>query len=74
MTELVSYFDKENASYRIVQSGSVTDGIRDFVHSHELDLLAMVPRNRTFFAKLFRRSITKAIAVETNVPLLSFHE
>lgn len=74
MTELVSYFDKENASYRIVQSGSVTDGIRDFVHSHELNLLAMVPRNRTFFAKLFRRSITKAIAVETNVPLLSFHE
>lgn len=72
--QLSSRFDKERSSSRIVASGSVTKGIRDFIEAHELDLLTMVPRERSFFDKLFSKSITKAIAVETDIPLLSFHE
>ncbi|MEQ8239064.1 MAG: universal stress protein [Cyclobacteriaceae bacterium] len=74
MEELLSYFDKENASCRTVESGSVKEGIKNFIEAHELDILVMIPRERSFLEKLFRKSITKAIAVETSIPLLSFHE
>lgn len=74
MKEIHAFFDKEKASARTVEAASVKKGIQNFIASHELDMLTMVPRERSFFDLLFKRSMTKAITVETNVPLLSFHE
>lgn len=64
----------KNCSARTVQSDSVTKGILEFSKTHQLDMLAMVPRERSFFERLFKRSVTKNIAIDAHIPLLSFHE
>ena len=63
-----------NASIRIVSAESVIKGIRDFTASHDLDVLTMMPRAHNLFDRLFVKSVTKAIAIDTDIPLLTFHE
>ncbi len=67
-------FKDQNCSARTVQATSITKGIMDFSKTHQLDMLAMITREHSFFEKLFRKSITKNIAIDTDIPLLSFHE
>lgn len=61
-------------SVRTVEADSVTEGIRDFIDNHNLDLLAMMPRKHNIFEKLFKRSITKSVTVDPVIPTLTFHE
>lgn len=72
--ELFGHFDGRTCSVRTVQAKSVTDGIRNFTKTHELDLLAMMPRKHNLFHRLFKKSITKSIAIDLDVPLLTFQE
>lgn len=72
--ELCRRFKDNKCSARTVQADSVTKGIVDFAKSHELDMLAMIPRKHSFFQRLFKKSITKNIAIDIHIPLLSFHE
>lgn len=72
--ELCKRFKHNKCSARTVKSDSVTKGIVDFAKSHELDLLAMIPRKHSFFQKLFKKSVTKNIAIDIHIPLLSFRE
>lgn len=74
LKEIVKRFESGNCSARTVQSSSITDGIVNFAATHELDMLAMIPRQRNFFERLFKRSVTKNIAIDIEIPLLSFHE
>lgn len=74
LKDIATRFEDHNCSARTVQADSITKGIVDFTKAHELDLLAMIPREHSFFAKLFRKSVTKNIAIDTEIPLLSFHE
>ena len=74
LKEIAERFKDYDCSARTVQADSITKGIVDFTKTHELDLLAMIPREYSFFAKLFRKSVTKNIAIDTDIPLLSFHE
>ena len=63
-----------DASIRTVQSKSVTSGIADFVKSHELDMLAMMPKKHNFWQRIFKKSVTKSIAIDTNIPMLIFRD
>ena len=62
----------ENCSIRIVSSDRVVKGIRKFSSSHDLDLLAMIPREHNLFDRLFAQSITKTVAIDLDIPLLTF--
>lgn len=74
MEELSGKFTGTVCSARTVQSDSVSQGIVNFAQAHELDLLAMVPRERSFFQRIFTKSKTKHIALDIKIPLLTFHE
>ncbi|MCP4456473.1 MAG: universal stress protein [Cytophagales bacterium] len=63
-----------NASIRIVSAESVIIGIRDFTTSHDLDMLCMMSRTHNLFERLFVKSVTKAIAIDIDIPLLTFHQ
>ena len=61
-------------SIRTVPSKSIVGGIIDFTHTHQLDVLAMMPREHSIFEKIFRKSVTKTVAIDVDVPLLTFKE
>lgn len=61
-------------SVRTVESRSVVDGINEFAVKHSLDLLVMMPRKSNLFTRLFRKSITKRLAIDSKIPLLTFQD
>lgn len=74
LREINDIFKDVDCSTRTVESNSITKGIKDFANAHSLDMLAMVPRQHSFFERLFKSSITKNIAIDIDIPLLTFHE
>ncbi len=71
MKELHEKFLNHKASVRTIEADSVLNGVKMFTSSHNLDLLSVVPKEHTFFEKLFKKSISKTIALNPSVPLLS---
>lgn len=63
-----------DVSVRTVEAESTIAGISDFIKKHELDLLSMMPRKHNLFVRLFRKSVTKSLAIDCEIPLLTFHE
>lgn len=74
LKEFADRFKDYNCSARTVHGDSIIDGIKSFLKSHELDMLVMMPKKHSFFEKLFKKSVTKNIAIDIDIPLLSFHE
>lgn len=74
ITKLNSYLVPTKSSIRTVEASSITKGISDFTTNHELSMLAMIPKKHNFFERLFKKSITKAIAADVNVPVLIIRE
>lgn len=74
LKEIADRFKDHNCSARTVHSDSIVDGIKSFLKTHQLDMLVMIPKKHSFFEKLFRKSVTKNIAIDIDIPLLSFHE
>lgn len=72
--KLKSYLVPTNCSVRTVESSSISAGIKGFVANHELSMLAMIPKRRNFFERLFQKSITNALAVDLDVPMLIIRE
>jgi nucleotide-binding universal stress UspA family protein len=66
-------FGNVKRSIHIIESKSVVDGIKDFVETNNLDLLALLPRNHNLFSRIFKRSVTRSIATDPKVPVLAFH-
>ena len=62
-----------NITFNLIEGKDVEDRILNFINEEEADLIAMTNRHRTFFSKIFERSLTKQIAFETHTPLLAFH-
>ena len=62
------------SSVRTLEFDSIEKGISHFLETHPVDLLAMLARRHNLFARLFKKSHTKAIAIDSKIPLLTFHE
>jgi nucleotide-binding universal stress UspA family protein len=61
-------------SIRVVSADSVISGIKKFSKTHELNLLVLMPRRHNLFERLFITSVTKEVAIDMDIPLLTFHE
>jgi nucleotide-binding universal stress UspA family protein len=57
-----------------VEHEDTAKGIYEFVHNYELDMLAMVTRQYSFFEGLFHSSTTKKLAMMADTPLLILHD
>lgn len=71
MKELHEKFLNHKASVRTIEADTVLNGVKMFTSSHKLDMLSVVPKEHSFFEKLFRKSISKTIALNPSVPLLT---
>ncbi|MBV6641914.1 MAG: universal stress protein [Cyclobacteriaceae bacterium] len=71
MKELHEKFLNHKASVRTIEADTVINGVKMFTSSHKLDLLSVVPKEHNFFEKLFKKSISKTIALNPSVPLLT---
>lgn len=56
-----------------VESDSVAEGLRDYAQEQDVDLLVMVPRNRSFWDRILQHSQTRKLALSTIKPLLVLH-
>jgi nucleotide-binding universal stress UspA family protein len=83
-TEYDQYFDsanhffkrnKDNIPYdkwKLVKldTDDVMEGIEGYINQFHTDLLVMAKHNRSFFDRLFHRSLSKKMAYHTRIPLL----
>ena len=61
-------------STETIQADSVSEGLNNFVEDHNVELLIMATKKRNFWEQIIHRSITKKMAINSNVPLLVYHE
>jgi nucleotide-binding universal stress UspA family protein len=56
-----------------VYEKNASEGILEFVKTHEIDLVIVEPQHHGFFERIFSKSTTKELAFHLNVPLLALH-
>jgi nucleotide-binding universal stress UspA family protein len=61
-------------SFHSVKNEDVTEGIQAFMNSHKIDLVVMIPRERSIWKTLFQEPNTKRLAFHTKTPMLALHE
>ena len=64
----------ETAYREVPMSGSINESINDFIGKEGCDLLCMIRREKGFLEGIFNKSITKAQAFNSQVPLLVLPE
>ncbi len=52
----------------------VSLGLVDFINEHNIDMICMIDRDRTFFDNLFHPSVIKKMSAKTQVPMLVLHD
>lgn len=53
---------------------NLVKGLNEFLESHHVDLLVMVPRKHTFIQSVFKTRNSKAMLFHTNTPILTIYE
>ncbi len=53
------------------QNSDIEQGISDYLEAHDIDMLAIIPRNHTHTAKPSEGRLTKLLTMHTRVPLLT---
>lgn len=72
--KISNYLQDIDHSFHTIEDGKVVHGIFDFIKDHSLDMLVIYPRKHGFFERLLMDSVTKKIAMNVHIPLLSIHE
>lgn len=74
MADMITVFNKQAPQLRVkghvIEEQDVFYGINDFTQNHQTDMIVMVTKHYTILQKLFHPSITKEMAMYTNLPLL----
>lgn len=61
-------------STETIEAATVSDGLNAYVENHNVELLIMATKKRSFWEQIIHRSITKKMAINSQVPLLVYHE
>lgn len=76
MAELESFFTQNapalQINFHIVEGESITEELEEFSVNHDVDLLVMYAPQHSFWERIFTRSITKRMALQTKIPTLFF--
>lgn len=64
-----------HTSYSVteINAQNTLKGILEYTTEHEVDLLVLVNRQKKWFENLFGESLTKELALRTQVPILVYH-
>ncbi len=61
------------AGYNVVTDDSIEHGLNDFIQDRDIDVLALFIPRRRLWERLFHSSFSKRMAMNTRIPLLTFH-
>jgi len=64
---------KQISNFFIVSNPSLMEGVDEFIHTQQTDILAMYIPKRGLWEQLFHTSFSKKMTFHTDVPLLVFH-
>ncbi len=62
-----------NLSFEVLVSDNAGDKLEEYIDNGKADMMVMSTHHRNFFGRLFGKSNTRKVALETSVPLLVFH-
>lgn len=65
---------RENIKLIQTDKTDISEGINDFIDNNPVDMLCLAKHNRSFFDRLFHRSLSKQMAYHTKIPLLVLHK
>lgn len=71
---LKGQFSEYNPEFYFITTFDFHDTIEQFVHDKNIDILINVPRNHTFYDRIFKPNTTKKLAFHSNIPVLAAHE
>ena len=60
--------------FTIINNYSVTDGLNKYVAENGTDMLALYIPNRRLWERIFHQSVSKKMALHTQIPLIVFHQ
>lgn len=60
----------QNCQFVLAKGKSVSEGLFDYAHHHQADILALRPRNYTNLERLFGGSLAKEMVLSSKLPLL----
>lgn len=63
-----------NHELHFIENENVQDAINTFIETNQTDMLIMVPKKHSFFENLFHKSVSKEMAYQSRVPMLSLHQ
>ncbi len=57
-----------------IHATDVEKGLEQHIETHKNDLVVMMPRAHSFFDRIFQKSVSRRVAYQTKIPLLTIHE
>lgn len=60
-------------SYHFETHDKFEDGLNDYIDEHPIDMIVMLPRERSFLDRLLRGNHTRKIVLHSKIPLLTIH-
>lgn len=78
MRQMREHFNKEYGEYDIecglIESEDVLQGIEEFIHEKDIDVIAIGARKRNLLSQLFKSSLTRKMLFRSEIPLFVFRE
>jgi nucleotide-binding universal stress UspA family protein len=71
--QLEKWLGKTRHSYWTEKGTDVVEEIAHFMAQHKAGLIALVAHNYPLLESMIHRSVTKQVALQTNIPMLSIH-
>ena len=59
--------------YQEIESDNVSEALSSYAVENNMDLIAITPAHRNFISDLFHKSLTREMAIHTDIPLLIIH-
>jgi nucleotide-binding universal stress UspA family protein len=67
-------FEKDDISVAHLKRQDILKGLETYVNTHKPDVLAMAVHDKSFFNRIFEKSITKHFVQEAKLPILTFRK
>lgn len=72
--KLKSLLRDSKSSFHFVEAENIEEGLFEFAQKHHCDLIVTVTRHYSMWERIFHHSLTKKIALHSEIPVLVLHE
>lgn len=63
-----------NAEIKVIENDNIEQGLNQHLSENRNSLLVIINRKRTFFKRLFHKSISKKLSMHFDIPMLILHD